>query len=163
MRKTRILALGCVVTVGACALLIATGMLLNLRTPSPTDLSVSGQLATPPPGLSESVTLRVVTMNVWGLKHLSSHRAERMPAIGARLAELNPDLIGFQEAFVKADRDALLIPLRKAGLEHHRYFPSGLVGSGLLVVSRYPIEEAFFFRYSAGGKPHRVDHGDWWA
>jgi len=162
LRKTRVTLFGCIAGVAVVVPLIGTGC-LSLRTPSPTELSGSAQLATAPPGLSEPVTLRVLTMNVWGLKFLSDHRAERMPAIGARLAQLKPDLIGFQEAFVKADREVLLTALSMAGLVHHRYFPSGFVGSGLLVVSRYPIEEAFFRRYTAGGKAYRVDHGDWWA
>ncbi len=144
-------------------LLAVTCLLLNLRTPSPTDLAASVLLQCPPPSLATPVTVRIATMNVWGVKYQSPYRFVRMPAIGRALARHHPDIVGFQEAFVRADRQALLAPLETAGLPYHRYFRSGLVGSGLLVVSRWPIVEAFFRRYSAGGKPQRIDHGDWWA
>jgi hypothetical protein len=75
------------------------------------------------------------------------------------------DLIGFQEAFVNADRVKLIAALRNVGLEHSRYFPSGLVGSGLLLVSRFPIESDGFIRYASNGDPYAPPHkhGDWWA
>ena len=119
--------------IGICAL-------LNLRTPCETDLSKSMQLATPPAPLTGPVTLKIVTFNVWGLYALSDHRLERMVAIGEVLAGLAPDVIGLQEAFIESDRDIILTALRKAGIEHHVYFRSGLFGSGLLVASRFPIE-----------------------
>jgi len=138
-------------------------LLLNLRTPSPTNLERSALLAHPPSPLRAPITVRIATMNEWGVKYQCPHRTERMPAIGRALADCHPDFVGFQEAFVQADRQALLAPLEKEGLNHHHYFRSGLVGSGLLVAGRRPFAEVFFRRYSAGGKAWRVDHGDWWA
>jgi len=86
-----------------------------------------------------------------------------MQAIGRKLVELKPDIIGFQEAFYDGDRKILLDQLKAAGLVHSQYFRSGFMGSGLLVVSRFQIEEAFFRRFSAKGKFYKVWHGDWWA
>lgn len=40
---------------------------------------------------------------------------------------------------------------------------SGVMGSGLATFSRYPIEQAFFRRYSLNGEPHRIFHGDWFS
>ena len=104
-----------------------------------------------------------MTFNVWGLYYKGRYRSHRIPAIGKALAELNPDLIGLQEAFIEKDRAQILRELAEVGLTHHQYFPSGLAGSGLLIISRYPIVETFFHRYTKGGKPHKVWHGDWWA
>lgn len=157
------LAVVLLIPAGLLAAAIGVCLVLNFRTPAATQLASSAQLANPPAALREPVTLKIVTFNIWGLYGISSDRARRMPAIGERLAQLEPDIIGFQEAFIQQDRETVLKGLAQAGLTHHRYFRSGLVGSGLLVVSRYPIAEAHFRRYSRGGKPHRLQHGDWWA
>ena len=37
------------------------------------------------------------------------------------------------------------------------------MGSGLYIVSRYPIEATFFRRFKARGKWYKPWHGDWWA
>ncbi|MBX7254935.1 MAG: endonuclease/exonuclease/phosphatase family protein [Candidatus Hydrogenedentes bacterium] len=145
------------------ALLVGVCVALNSRTPAPTDLSHSEQLSHPPAPLREPVTLKIVTFNIWDLYALSTRRAERMALIGETLVGLNPDIVGFQEAWVEADRAIILKRLEEIGLVNSQYFRSGLVGSGLLVASRYPIAEAFFHRYTQGGIPYRVDHGDWWA
>ena len=86
-----------------------------------------------------------------------------MEAIVQTLAPLQPDLIGFQEAFHEKDRAILAKGLKSIGLEYSHYFSSGLVGSGLYIVSRYPIEATFFHRFTVGGKWYKPWHGDWWA
>lgn len=115
------------------------------------------------PQTFEPVRLRVATWNVWGLWLLSPRRAERMQVIAREIVKLKPDIVGFQEAFVAADRDLLTSALKSAGLQHSRYFSSGLVGSGLLLVSCFPIETAGFIRYAENGRPEALQHGDWWA
>jgi endonuclease/exonuclease/phosphatase family metal-dependent hydrolase len=157
----------CGLSLLALVVLVVVGLgglvLLNLRTPSETDLAKSVLLGNPPASLKQPLTVKVVTFNIWDLHPSGTHRDMRMPAIGEALAELAPDVVGFQEAFYEKDRQVILDELTKVGLSHSRYFPSGLVGSGLFVVSRWPIREAFFLRYTEGGKPHAVWHGDWWA
>ena len=137
--------------------------LLNARTPARTDLSRSPQLATPPAPLSTSCTIKVVTFNIWDLYLYSKDRAVRIPAIIEHLTALDADIIGLQESFIRKDRERIFSALAAAGLPHHQYFESGFVGSGLSIISRFPIEEAHFFRYSQGGKAHKLKHGDWWA
>lgn len=154
-------ALSLLLMLSTLALLVC--FLLNLRTPSATNLMRSGLLTSPPPPLSQELVLKVVTFNIKDMYWLSEHRPERMRAIGEKLVKLKPDLVGFQEAFIARDRELLLETIAEAGLTHHRYFRSGLVGSGLLIASRFPIAESHFYRYAIGGKPWRVDHGDWWA
>lgn len=115
------------------------------------------------PAAFTPLRLRVVTWNLWGIMWLTPRRAERMQIIAREIVKMKPDIVGFQEVFVQADRDLLTTALRDAGLSHARYFPSGLVGSGLLLVSRFPIESDGFIRYADGGRPEAVHHGDWWA
>ena len=163
MRFLRILAWILGSAAALFVVVVATCLLLNYRTPSPADLTQSVLLASPPAPAGGEITLKFVTFNIWDLYHEGTHRQERMAAIGRALQEMQPDLIGFQEAFIARDRRIILNALAECGLNHSVYCHSGLVGSGLLVASRYPIEETFFHRYTRGGKTHKVHHGDWWA
>ena len=153
--------------VALCALApilyITTALLLNLRTPAATDLASSAQLKDPPAALSKPVTLRVATFNIQALWIVGKHRDIRMPAIAEAVGQLAPDVIGFQEAFVKKDRDRLVALLKAKGYPYHRYFRSGYVGSGLLFSSRLPFAEEHFERYRDWGKAHKLWHGDYYA
>lgn len=107
--------------------------------------------------------LRLVTWNVWGLLWLTPRRAERLQQVARETAALRPDIVAFQEAYVQEDREVLMATLRGAGLNYASYFPSGLVGSGLLLVSRFPMESEGFIRFANNGYAHALNHGDWWA
>ncbi len=136
-------------------------MLWNLRPPAvPEPTQFEAALA---PVNFEPLRLRVVTWNVLGLRWISPRRAERIDAIAREAAALRPDIVGFQEAFVRKDRETLAAALHPLGLEHTRYYPSGLVGSGLFLASRYPIESEGFIRFAENGRPETLHHGDWWA
>lgn len=142
-------------------LILAAVMAWNVHhTPIPEPTTFAK--ATPPAAFTP-LRLRVVTWNLWGIFGFTPRRAARMQVIAREIKKLKPDIVGFQEVFVQADRDLLTASLREAGLPHSRYFPSALVGSGLLLVSRYPIESNGFIRYAENGRPEAVHHGDWWA
>jgi endonuclease/exonuclease/phosphatase family metal-dependent hydrolase len=150
-----------IITLLVSALMAAAAMTWNVchtAIPEPTQFS-----KVTPPLTFEPLRMRVVTWNLWGILWLTPRRAERMQIIAREIVKLKPDIVGFQEVFVQSDRDLLTTALRDAGLPHARYFPSGLVGSGLLLVSRYPIESDGFIRYAENGRPEAVHHGDWWA
>jgi len=136
---------------------------LNAWTPAETDLSQSVLLSEPASVLDAPVTLTLVTFNIQDLIVVGRDRPERMRAIGEVLTELDPDIVGIQEAFVEADRHILFDSLRGSRLHHRHYFRSGLMGSGLLTLSAYPIVEAFFHRYEHAGKWYKPYHGDWWG
>jgi endonuclease/exonuclease/phosphatase family metal-dependent hydrolase len=149
--------------VGLLCLLVGALMAWNLRPPAvgePDNFALRTGTTVP-----AAIRLRVVTWNVWGLLWMTPRREERLDILAREAAALKPDIIGFQEAFVEEDRAKLIAALRDVGLEHSRYFPSGLVGSGLLLVSRFSIESDGFIRYANNGywyaPPHR--QGDWWA
>ena len=88
-----------------------------------------------------------------------------MRAIGRLLGGLAPDLVGLQEAFSAGHRKQLVRELeRVSGLDYYEaYFPSGVMGSGLFILSRHPIVRAVFWRYTKNGSPVAVKHGDWYA
>lgn len=45
----------------------------------------------------------------------------------------------------------------------NKTFFSGVAGSGLCILSKYPIISAFFHSWSVNGYVHRIQHGDWFG
>ena len=150
-----------------CVLLpvVAVGVLLlsNGRVGVGEDLSASALLATPPAPLTAPVTLKVATFNIQDLYLVGKDRPLRMRAIGAKLMILDPDIVGFQEAFIASDRAVLLKELESTRLKYHQYYPSGNVGSGLLIASAFPIKEVYFHRFTTSNPFYKIWEGDWWA
>lgn len=108
--------------------------------------------------------VRVATLNVWGLPEPFSKRLSgRLKAIGERLASLEVDVVAFQEVWTTGAQRRLRRAGRRAGLTHSWSTRSSINGSGLLVISRLPIESHRFDRYSLRGYPERVDHGDYYG
>lgn len=112
---------------------------------------------------ADRLQVRVVTQNARGLPLGADDQAPRLARLGAALAALTPDVVCLQEVWDEADAEALAGHLAEAGLSHWRRFPSRLWGSGLVVVSRWPIVTEAFTPFTLSGKPHRPGHGDWYA
>ena len=129
-------------------------------------------------------SINIVSFNIWGLPDFITmrsgnppslphvQRSERMRAIGRHVIQSNQpsadpcqriDVICFQEAWIAADRAVLAALCRDAGLPHAHYFNHGFVGSGLLIVSRFPFQRIDYLPYPLNGKPQRLQHGDWWT
>jgi endonuclease/exonuclease/phosphatase family metal-dependent hydrolase len=108
--------------------------------------------------------IRVATFNVWGLPEpFSSTLLARMEAIGRRLATLGVDVISFQEVWTGDARRALRLAGERAGLIHAWHNRVSFGGSGLLVLSRLPIEAARFEPFRLAGHPHRLTHPDYYG
>ena len=106
--------------------------------------------------------MRLATLNVWGLPWpVSREGSERMHAIGARLPALELDIVAFQEVWTESARRSLREAGRRAGLVHAWQHGAALGGSGLLVLSRAPFEDARFEAYVVRGFPLRIWHGDY--
>jgi sphingomyelin phosphodiesterase 2 len=136
----------------------------NDRVGVSTTFAESTLLAEPPPPLADPVTLRLVTFNIQDLHVVARDHEDRMRAIAKKLGTLDPDIVGFQEAFI-ADHRALLTEAltRETRLAHFQYFDSAYMGSGLLIASAFPIEETWFLRYSASNPWWKLWEGDYWA
>jgi sphingomyelin phosphodiesterase 2 len=156
VRGGRLLLLGVALAFGALAM-------ANVRVEAPTDFRASRWLAEPPAPLASGRTVRIVTFNVADGYLFTTNRHERMRAIGALLTELDADLVGLQESFIASDRERLFEALAGSRLRHHVRFPGAVVGNGLLILSAWPIEEAWFHRFESDGSWYRVWEGDWWA
>jgi sphingomyelin phosphodiesterase 2 len=108
--------------------------------------------------------IRVATLNVWALPGPFGRRVrQRMRAIGAELSTLDLDTVAFQEVWTAEARGILLGAGREAGLAHAWHNDSALGGSGLLVLSRLPIEAVRFERFLLPGRPQRIDHPDYYG
>lgn len=107
------------------------------------------------------MSLRILTLNTWGSPY-AKHHAPRRAAIAGRLLALAPDVIALQEVFRKPDRQLLQRELR-AEYPHQHYFASGLLGSGLLTLSRHPIVDAAFYRFRLGGESENIQRGDYYG
>lgn len=145
---------------GLLAILPACSLLRFSRS---SDYAASEFFQKPPAAWSTARTLRVVTWNIKDLYWLSSNRAERMAGIAAALVAARPDVVCLQEGLVAGDVAIVANALRGIGIEHAIDYPSGTVGSGLWTLSRFPIREAFFRRYSKNGAMLDTAGGDWWA
>lgn len=38
-----------------------------------------------------------------------------------------------------------------------------MIGSGVCILSKYPIREALFHQWSVNGYVHKIQHGDWFG
>ena len=105
--------------------------------------------------------VRVATLNVWGLPEpWAEDVPRRMAAIGERLAALHLDIAAFQEVWRAEARRNLIRAGRRAGLASTWYNDAGIGGSGLLVLSRFPMRDVHFEPYLIRGELERLSNGE---
>lgn len=111
-----------------------------------------------------AVTLRVVSLNCWGLKYISKLRHERLAQIGRELAAADPapEIVGLQECWVQADYEAIRAATRDI-LPYGKFYYSGVFGGGLAILSKWPIQESSMIPYKLNGRPQAFWRGDWYV
>lgn len=109
-------------------------------------------------------SLRVLSLNCWGLKFISTLRNERLTEIGRQIAAADPqpDIVGLQECWTQQDYEAIR-ELTKSILPYGKFYHSGCFGGGLVILSRWPIEESNMVRYPLNGRPAAFYRGDWFV
>ncbi|KAI1810559.1 DNase I-like protein [Poronia punctata] len=109
------------------------------------------------------VELNLITLNCWGRKYSSSYREERIAAIGRYLAtaEPVPHIVALQECFEYEDYLSIRRETRFT-LPFGKFYYSGAFGSGLVILSRWPIEESSMVPYSLCGWPTQLFRGGWY-
>ena len=108
--------------------------------------------------------IRVATLNAWALPEpLAADVEPRLRAIGAKLPELDADVVAFQELWTAPARARLVEAGLGAGLVHSWQSAGGIGDGGLLVLSRRPIERAEFEPFFLRGEAERLDHGEYWS
>ncbi|KAF9583080.1 phospholipase C type enzyme [Lunasporangiospora selenospora] len=111
--------------------------------------------------MHENQTLSVLTLNCWGL-YCSKYREARFATIGAHLSDPTHhyDLVGLQEVWRDEDYQRLC-NMTKGTLPYSRHWASGIDGSGLVILSKYPILETSIRRFQLNGDPTGILQGDW--
>jgi sphingomyelin phosphodiesterase 2 len=109
-------------------------------------------------------SIRILTLNCWGLKYLSAHRQARLSEIGRRLATHSPelDIVGLQECWTHTDYASIRQQTSHV-LPYGKFYHSGIFGGGLAILSRWPIEDSNMFRYPLNGRPTAFFRGDWYV
>jgi endonuclease/exonuclease/phosphatase family metal-dependent hydrolase len=107
--------------------------------------------------------MRIITLNCWGFPIISADRVARIQAIAQALVSMKADLVALQEIGVQEDREQLLSIVSSMGLVHSHYFKSGFLGSGLLILSRFPIVQTNFWPFSLNGRPQDLIRPDFYA
>ncbi|KAG9800288.1 inositol phosphosphingolipid phospholipase C, partial [Aureobasidium melanogenum] len=109
-------------------------------------------------------SIRVLTLNCWGLKFISKYRHERLVEIGNHLARVSPapEIVGLQECWTQEDFNAIR-ERTKHILPYGKFYWSGIFGGGLAIMSKWPIEESTMVRYPLNGRPAAFYRGDWYV
>lgn len=111
---------------------------------------------------TDSVSVRVFSLNCWGIRYLSKHCPQRYAMIGDMLCKEEHDLVLLQEVWSEKDYLSLKKKL-SCSHPHSHYFKSGVIGSGLAIFSKHRIHDTFLYRYSLNGYPYMAHHGDWFG
>ncbi|KAH9443430.1 hypothetical protein Pst134EA_015661 [Puccinia striiformis f. sp. tritici] len=170
----------------------------------------------------ESIQLKLLTLNCWGLKFVSAHRQERIHAIADFLANSsnthsrscstnslepfsdhhhrspsssntaktliagseipahkstevinssssfrsNPksfDIVALQELWVYHDFLVIRDRAKEGGFKYSKWFHSAALGSGLAILSRFPIISSHFHPYLLNGHPLHFIQGDFFV
>ncbi len=108
--------------------------------------------------------ISVITLNCWGLLYLSKHRGQRLKAIGHQIANADPvpHIVALQECWTQEDYRSIRQETRFV-LPFGKLYHSGAFGSGLVILSKWPIEESTMYQYPLNGRPTAFFRGDWYV
>ena len=97
-----------------------------------------------------------------GLKWISKHRVERLDAIANRIAQSTYDIVALQEIWVYSDFENLVKKTSHI-LPYAKFYFSGVLGGGLAILSKWPLESTTMWRYPLNGRPIAFWRGDWYV
>ncbi|XP_008548346.1 putative neutral sphingomyelinase isoform X1 [Microplitis demolitor] len=112
--------------------------------------------------MNQEITFKVLTLNCWGIPYVSKNRKERMHAISDRLSSSDYDVVCLQEVWSIKDFNMIKNKVKKKLMYSH-YFYSGVLGSGICIFSKFPIQDVIFHKWSLNGYVHKIHHGDWFG
>ena len=112
----------------------------------------------------EDTHLRILTFNCWALPALfAKDQNQRVTAIAERLSMGEFDVVGLQEVWDGASQTKIARMARRGGLKYSHYFKNGISGSGIMILSRYPILACDFHAYGVNGKPQKLLRDDYYG
>ncbi|KAL2870973.1 inositol phosphosphingolipid phospholipase [Aspergillus lucknowensis] len=109
-------------------------------------------------------SIRILTLNCWGLKYIAKHRNERLSEIGRQLSISSPppDIVGLQECWTQEDYESIRSQTADI-LPYAKFYYGGIWGAGLAIFSRWPIEQSSMVEYPLNGRPTAFFRGDWFV
>ncbi|KAK4514462.1 uncharacterized protein ATC70_002058 [Mucor velutinosus] len=93
---------------------------------------------------------------------VAKKRKLRLRAIANRVGQEQYDLVALQEVWMWEDFDYIKERARDV-LPYTKYFHSGTLGSGLAILSRFPILSSSYLKFTLAGKPLKVFQGDFYV
>lgn len=107
-------------------------------------------------------SLKVLTLNCWGLPFITPQKNKRLDAIIEILKGGAWDIVALQEVWLRSDQNRIVA---KSGFPHHKIFrESGRwISSGMLILSKHPIIKTDFHPFRVTGFPHKFNEGDFHA
>ncbi|KAF1782538.1 Endonuclease/exonuclease/phosphatase [Phytophthora cactorum] len=138
-------------------------------------------VATPAPSRAEwplwteqdkqHIKLRVLSLNAWGLP-VAPKCTERAAEIASAISS-DFELVVLQEIWHLRERNLVISKAQKNGFHYYHYFnpavgfpfPMGAdsFGTGLLVLSKFPISSALYHSFSLSGRPYALHESDFVA
>ncbi|KAI9376230.1 Endonuclease/exonuclease/phosphatase [Aspergillus egyptiacus] len=114
--------------------------------------------------MSDKDSIRILTLNCWGLKYIAKHRNARLSEIGRQLALSSPppDIVGLQECWTQQDYESIRSQTSHI-LPYSKFYFGGIWGAGLAIFSRWPIESSTMYEYPLNGRPTAFFRGDWFV
>ncbi|XP_043801021.1 putative neutral sphingomyelinase [Apis laboriosa] len=112
--------------------------------------------------MTNEISINILTLNCWGIPYVSPNRSARMTAIADKFATENYDIICLQEIWSINDFKMIKAKTQEQ-LPYSHYFYSGVIGSGLCILSKFPIKDVIFHKWPLNGYVHKIHHGDWFG
>ncbi|KAG2230775.1 hypothetical protein INT48_001677 [Thamnidium elegans] len=111
---------------------------------------------------SKQETLSVLSLNCWGLNIVSKERKFRLHAIADRISLEDYDIVALQEIWMRDDFEYMKAKVATK-LPFTKYFSSGTLGSGLAILSRFPILSSTYLKFTLAGRPLKILQGDFYV
>lgn len=119
----------------------------------------------------QTVKLRVLSLNAWGLP-VAPRCTERAAEIASAISE-GYELVVLQEIWHIRERNLVISKAQQSGFHYYHYFNSAVgfpfpmgadsFGTGLLVLSKFPISSALYHSFSLSGRPYALHESDFIA
>lgn len=113
---------------------------------------------------NEDYSIRVLTLNCWGLWLGAKKRRQRIAGIVRYLRENNCDIVFLQEVWVTADFEIIRDGTQDIYKFAHLFRSGSVLGSsGIVILCKWMPKVIHFEPYSLNGSPFYPWHGDWFA
>ena len=118
--------------------------------------------------MAVQTNLKFATLNVWLIPErmrVAKKTTLRTKLLTEAMCDFDIDVLAIQEVWIPGlFKKTFLNPENfSKKFKYFHYFRAGLIGSGLVTFSKYPIVGLDFFQFTLCSTPFRVDHGDWYG